>query len=196
MSIHWSLPNLQRVLPDDILGDIHLAYTDQSRPSDDDQPPIPFYNGITGDLLHRVPAPNLRRLSRARFRELCTRGLDIRWGKRLVEMTFGERDDGPVALRFEGNEELVRVDLVIGADGTNSKVRRLLMGEEDGAATASEWCLYNGVVCYGDADKAMFVRKPHPLCTLAFTEHGLAFCGSKPPSPCRPSLWTPENISG
>ncbi|KAB5554440.1 hypothetical protein GE09DRAFT_1173527 [Coniochaeta sp. 2T2.1] len=191
MSIHWSLPSLRRILPEDILADIHLAYTDQSRSYDNDQPPIPFYNGITGQVLHRVPAPNLRRLSRARFRELCARGLDVRLGKKLVGMSFDEKDDGPVTLRFEGDEEPVEADLVIGADGTNSKVRRLLIGEEDGVATASEWCMYNGVVCYGDAEKARFVREPHPLCTLAFTEQGLAFCGiQNVPNPDAPETWS------
>ncbi|KAB5525642.1 hypothetical protein GE09DRAFT_477118 [Coniochaeta sp. 2T2.1] len=191
MSVRWSLPNLQRILSEDVLADIHLAYTDQSRSYDEDQRPIPFYNGITGQVLHRVPAPNLRRLSRARFRELCARGLDVQWGKKLVDMSIDEKNDGPVTLQFEGDEEPVEADLVIGADGTNSKARRLLMGEEDGAARASEWCMYNGVVCYGDAEKALSVREAHPLCTLAFTEHGLAFCGiQNVPDPEAPETWS------
>lgn len=186
MSIHWSLPNLQQILPADILADMPLAYTDQHGAYDVAQPPVPFYNGLTGAIPHHVPAPNLRRLSRARFRDLCTRGLDIRWGKKLVDMTSCDpKDHGPVTLHFQDNnnnsgveDSVVEADLVIGADGTSSKVRRLLLGEEAGAATASEWSMYNGVACYGDAAKALFVREAHPLCALAFTDHGLAFCGS------------------
>lgn len=181
MSIHWSLENLQRILPDEILADISSAYTDQWRAYDEDQPPVPFYNGLTGDILQHVPAPNLRRLSRARFKELCSRGLDIHWGKKVVDMTCDEKEDGPVTLRYEGDvgsNAAVEVDLVIGADGTNSKIRRLLLGEDIGASRPSKWCMYNGIVCYSDADKALFVRAAHPLCTLAFTSHGLAFYGS------------------
>ena len=183
MSVHWSLPNLQRLLPESILADISAAYTDQHRSYDAPQPPIPFYDGMTGAVSHSVPAPDLRRLSRARFRELCVLGLDIRWGRKLVGMTAGGDDDGPVTLHFEdddaGTGEMIEVDLVVGADGTNSKLRRLLLGEEAGAAAASEWSMCNGTVCYGDADKARFLREAHPLCALAFTGHGLAFCGSE-----------------
>lgn len=179
MSVHWSLQHLQRILPDEVLVNIQVAYTDPFYPFDDGTEPLPFFNGPTGAVAYHVPAPDIRRLSRTRFRQVCTQGLDIRWEKRLVDITLGEgEDEPPVRLTFEDGET-AEADFVVGADGTNSKVRRWLVGEEAGRAKASAWSMCNGIVCYGDKEKALFLRNPHPLCSLAFSEHGLALCASK-----------------
>ncbi|MFB3388297.1 FAD-dependent monooxygenase [Flavobacterium sp. LAR06] len=54
----------------------------------------------------------------------------VQWGHQLVD--FKETDDESVTLSFQVNDEIknVKADLVIGADGIRSSVRRLLIGEE------------------------------------------------------------------
>jgi 2-polyprenyl-6-methoxyphenol hydroxylase-like FAD-dependent oxidoreductase len=155
------------------------AYTDPFYPYEENStPPIPFFNGPTGTVQVAIPAPNIRRLSRERFRKVLTQGLDIRWGKRLADVQLGgEEEEVSIKLIFEDGST-AEADFLIGADGTNSRVRGWLLGEEAGAAKPSAWSMCNGIVRYGEAAKALFLRKGHPLCSLAFTKHGLALCAS------------------
>lgn len=53
----------------------------------------------------------------------------VQWGHQLLD--FNERDDNSIDLRFQVNGEIknFRADLVVGADGIRSSVRRLLIGE-------------------------------------------------------------------
>jgi 2-polyprenyl-6-methoxyphenol hydroxylase-like FAD-dependent oxidoreductase len=179
MSVHWSLPHLTKILPASVIANLSAAYTDPFYPyADNSVPPIPFFNGPTGAVQVAIPAPNLRRLSRERFRKVLTQGLHIQWGKRLTDIQLGvKQGEAPVMLTFDDGSG-AEADFFIGADGTNSKVRRWLLGEEAGAAKPSAWSMCSGIVCYDTAEKALFLRKTHPLCILAFTEHGLALCAS------------------
>jgi salicylate hydroxylase len=54
----------------------------------------------------------------------------VQWGHQLVD--FAESEDGSVDLSFQANGALMscKADLVVGADGIRSSVRRLLIGEE------------------------------------------------------------------
>jgi hypothetical protein len=56
--------------------------------------------------------------------------------------------------------------VVIGTDGPNSTVRKILLGDK-AASLQLDVVLYNVNVCYGDAEKALEVRKLHPLNTVA-----------------------------
>lgn len=54
----------------------------------------------------------------------------VQWGHQLLD--FNECDDNSIDLRFQVNGEIknFRADLVVGADGIRSSVRRLLIGED------------------------------------------------------------------
>lgn len=54
----------------------------------------------------------------------------VQWGHQLVD--FKESSDGSVTLNFQVNSEIksAKADLVVGADGIRSAVRRLLIGED------------------------------------------------------------------
>ena len=54
----------------------------------------------------------------------------VQWGHQLVD--FKKTEDGKVALNFEvdGKRKTAVADLVVGADGIRSTMRRLLIGEE------------------------------------------------------------------
>lgn len=53
----------------------------------------------------------------------------VKWGHQLL--SFNDSDDGTVHLKFEVNNEIkfAKADLVVGADGIRSTVRKLLIGE-------------------------------------------------------------------
>jgi hypothetical protein len=172
MLIHWALPVFQNLLPDDILNDIRLAYTDPFYPYDKEKEAIPVYNGETGDILFHIPAIGMRRMSRTRLRRLCTRGLEIRWNKKLKDLRMEEA--GPVTVSFDDGDT-AEADFVVGADGTNSRLREWLVGEEAGKVSASAYAICNGIVSYNDAEKAKFLRAPHPICALGFFSKGGLF---------------------
>lgn len=54
----------------------------------------------------------------------------VKWGQQLVD--FKETEDGTVDLTFEVNGEVksAKADLVVGADGIRSTVRKLLIGDD------------------------------------------------------------------
>ncbi|KAK3353976.1 putative monooxygenase [Lasiosphaeria hispida] len=165
MIIHWALPTLRKMLPDEILNDLPSAYADPTYPYDQEKETIPFFNGLTGDLQFEVSAP-FRRMSRTRLRKACTKGLDIRYGNGVADLQVG--DDGSVTIVLEDGETAT-ADLVIGADGAQSKIRRWLVGEEASKATASEFAVANGIVKYGSAERAEALRSKHPVCSVSIT---------------------------
>lgn len=54
----------------------------------------------------------------------------VQWGHQLLD--FNEHDDNSIDLRFQVNGEIknFKADLVVGADGIRSSVRRLVIGED------------------------------------------------------------------
>ena len=79
MSIHWSRPLLNTLLPDDLLARLREAQVDPSYdPSDKTGYVVPFYNGKTGDHIVDIPMTNAIRVSRRKMRALCAEGIDIK----------------------------------------------------------------------------------------------------------------------
>ena len=78
MSIHWSRPLLETLLPSDLLGRIREAQVDPSYvASDSSGYVVPFYNGKTGDHIINIPMKNAIRVSRRKMRALCSEGIEI-----------------------------------------------------------------------------------------------------------------------
>ena len=71
-----------------------------------------------------------RQLLRSAFIEQLG-GIDkIKWGHQLID--FKESENNGIDIRFQVNDEIkhAKTDLLVGADGIRSSVRRLLIGEE------------------------------------------------------------------
>ena len=79
MGIHWSLPLLEALLPDDLNARLKEAQNDPflEVPLQDK---IPIVNGLTGKLLKALPVPKTIRVSRRKMRAFCTQGLDVQVG--------------------------------------------------------------------------------------------------------------------
>jgi 2-polyprenyl-6-methoxyphenol hydroxylase-like FAD-dependent oxidoreductase len=173
--IHWAMPTLQKLLPDHIVADLAVAYADSSYQYGREGDKLDFYNGETGEIKFSIPATGVRRFSRTRLRGLCTRGLDVRWGKQLKSLVV---DDDLARLTFEDDEK-TEANLVIGTDGSKSAVRRQLIGEEVGAARPSDMAICNGTVNFRDAEKARYIRDLCPITMVAFGLNGSALFARK-----------------
>jgi hypothetical protein len=82
MSIHWSRPLLEQLLPDELLARLREAAVDPSFDSSAEGGyVVPFYNGKTGEHIISMPMKNAIRVSRRKMRALCSEGLEIqvRW---------------------------------------------------------------------------------------------------------------------
>lgn len=120
-------------------------------------------NGATGELVNELPIPKFYRFLRSRLRALMSEGIDIAYGKKLSSLSYAE-DGASVTAHFEdGTSEKGR--LVIGADGSNSKVRRLLLGCE--RAKLKQLPLNATFINASfTREQALFLRSYHPLVTV------------------------------
>ena len=161
--MHWALSDFEKLLPEDIARDLPSAYTDQLYAFDTAREGLPFYHGKSGEVVYHALPTEWRRFSRTKLRQLCTTGLNIHWGKQLSSMNIGESE--PVTLHFkDGSSD--KVDLVVGADGSRSTVRQLLLGEA-GRPTLSGWVICSGIVKYEIIETARSLRRAHPICSVA-----------------------------
>ncbi|KAK4185124.1 hypothetical protein QBC35DRAFT_454601 [Podospora australis] len=191
MLLHWAWPVITKLIPPNLLEEVNAAYTDPSYPYDDKEiESIPFYNGLTGQLILNVPSA-ARRISRTRFRRLCSQGVDIHWGASITAINIPEPNDkDPVMITF-ANGKTAQADLVIGADGPNSFVRRFLVGEDKAKPAPTTIAIGNGLVKYTTAEMALKVRAPSPICALG-TLPGMAVFSAvqEVPDPNDPATWT------
>jgi hypothetical protein len=76
MSVQWGLPMLKDCLPPELFDRVYTAANDPNF-----EPPdpgiLPTLNGRTGELLKNVPLLRMYRVSRRRFRSLCSEGIDV-----------------------------------------------------------------------------------------------------------------------
>ncbi|KAI9809365.1 MAG: hypothetical protein M1827_006877 [Pycnora praestabilis] len=187
VSIHWSLPLLEHILPDDLRPRLQSTQNDPfyNTPEWDI---IPIYNGETGECMKEIPLPRTIRCSRRKLRALCAEGIDVQYGKKLRNVTYGQDGKGVIAHFTDGHE--VTGTTIIGSDGPRSMVRELLLGEK--AKPGSLGIIYShAVTSYGDAEKAKFVRKTHPIFSMAIHPDGtFAFVSIQDvPDPDKPETW-------
>jgi hypothetical protein len=171
MTIHWSKPLLEKLLPADLWNRIHEAQADPSfNAKDAAEYCIPFYDMKTGKHLKNAPVPHAIRVSRRKMRSFCAQGIEVQYGKSIVDVQYDDENSTVKAVYADGTS--ATGTLLVGADGHRSKVRELLLGKEKGGLSP----IPGGVqlvgvqICYNDAEKARHVRQLHPINWGAF--HG------------------------
>ncbi|MCJ1255548.1 hypothetical protein MMC24_003364 [Lignoscripta atroalba] len=187
MGIHWSLPLLESLLPEDLTARLKEAYNDPfvETPLQDE---IPIYNGLTGKIMKALPIPRTIRVSRRKMRAFCSQGIDVQYGKELCDISYGPNGVG-VTARFKNGDKLSGT-VIIGCDGPRSSVRDYLFGPEKASVTPLNVVHSNVAVQYNDAVKAKFVRSTHPLFSLV--THPDCFCFisiQDVPDPQKPETW-------
>ena len=77
MGLHWSLPQLESLLPPELWARLNEAQNDPFAEAQDGDP-MRVYNGLTGGVLMDVPIQGkIIRVSRRKFRAFLTQGLNI-----------------------------------------------------------------------------------------------------------------------
>jgi 2-polyprenyl-6-methoxyphenol hydroxylase-like FAD-dependent oxidoreductase len=106
----------------------------------------------------------------------------FQYGKILADVAFNESGNGVVATFTDGTT--VSGTMILGADGPRSKVREFAMsGAENAKVSPFPIWHHNMTVCYGDAEKARYLRRDFPTSYLALSQRSFhAFQSSKPNS--------------
>ena len=144
---------------------------------------LPCYNGNTGELLFKSPLPGSRRVSRQRLRTVLSRGIDVKWSKKVIQIKFPSDDnnksteyESPVQLIFDDGDTDA-ADFVLAADGASSTIRELLLGPEAARVQLAGFMFATGVTNYHDADKVVAVVKAHPVAAITLGMESVAGCG-------------------
>ncbi|KAI1864846.1 uncharacterized protein JN550_008666 [Neoarthrinium moseri] len=198
IACHWSSPTLAELLGEAKWSRIIEAQVDPNTPTPD-LDIAKMFNGATGEIMTTLPFPKFYRFLRSRLRALMAEDLDIVYGKKLVSLSYHNNTattttDGsnasPYAVaHFEDGTE-ARGRLVIAADGSNSKVRSLLLGAE----TAKPKRLPLAATFINASftrEQALFLRSYHPLINvIAHPDNMLGMLAMlDAPDPARPEDW-------
>jgi hypothetical protein len=87
MGIHWSLPQLESLLPPDLAARLKEAQNDPFWEAPE-QDTMKIYSGLDGEILKALPIPRTVRVSRRKMRVLCSQGIDVKvcdWGYPMLE---------------------------------------------------------------------------------------------------------------
>ncbi|KAI8960531.1 FAD/NAD(P)-binding domain-containing protein [Daldinia sp. FL1419] len=169
IALHWATVLLKSMVGPEKWKDVDRTMVDPYlKPA-----PVEYFsvlNGKTGELLAEKPAENLCRVLRSRLRSYAADGLpDLRFNKKLERISYAEDGKSVTAHFADGTSETGR--LLIGADGSQSKVRRELVGVERAAVKRLPF-VATFITASFPADYAVALRKiggnalislwPHP----------------------------------
>ena len=165
MRLHWAIPALEALMPDDFIAKIQGTQVDPNIPTSVADR-LPFINGQIGERIGEIKSSKFYCLRRDKFRQLLKGGLNIKWGKELADIIYSA-DKTKVTARFtDGTEDTGK--LLVESDGTHSTVRELLVGAEKAKVTATDFAT---AMCFTkhSRERALFLRaKPfHPLYQVA-----------------------------
>ncbi|KAL2127911.1 hypothetical protein VTI74DRAFT_9999 [Chaetomium olivicolor] len=129
LTLHWSLPALRSLLPEDLVARLPEAYVDRKAVEEGRASQFPFFDLSTGELKAKTPtAPESQRIrvTRDRFRRLLSEGLKIEWNKAVNNVETAA--DGTVTISFDDGSS-AEGSLVVACDGGSSRIRGLLFPE-------------------------------------------------------------------
>ncbi|KAL7625133.1 hypothetical protein AAE478_004347 [Parahypoxylon ruwenzoriense] len=128
VACHWSCPMLASLIGDAKWSRIRETLVDPHMPVED-VIKIRLLHGKTGEVFDEKPVPGLHRVLRSRLRYLITEDvIDVQFGKTLERISYADDGTSVTAHFADGTAETGR--LIVGADGSQSRVRWLLLGAE------------------------------------------------------------------
>ncbi|RVX72410.1 hypothetical protein B0A52_03598 [Exophiala mesophila] len=163
MLLHWGKEFLMSILPPELQARFDETLADPWYKGGDG---IPHVNGATGEVLGRVVMPGLVRVSRKKMRNFLTSDgrLNISFGKRLVTV----ESDGTTATAYFEDGSTESGNLIIGCDGSRSKVREFLVGKAASQPQETGMTLINHAFSGYTAEQALSFRRLHQVGTCAY----------------------------
>lgn len=133
LSLHWCLPHLDETVPQDIIDSIPDSLCNPHSFETGDHGKIQYMNlrdGRPKVVVERRSIARLARVSREKMVKVLMRNIDVQFSKQLSDITWPTSDT--VKAHFaDGTSDVGH--MLIGADGANSTVRRILCGPEAAA---------------------------------------------------------------
>ncbi|KAL8657430.1 MAG: hypothetical protein Q9226_001923 [Calogaya cf. arnoldii] len=127
LTIHWSLDTFWSLLPQHIVDKLPDVSVDPEASKRGENGNFLFFDLRSGETRWQVP-PNKRiRVSRERLRALLLEGLEVQWSKSLSSISTS--DPNSVTATFDDSTSATGT-LLVGADGTRSRVRSLLLAHD------------------------------------------------------------------
>lgn len=122
LTIHWALPTFKDLVPEDLVSRLPECYVNRGAVEAGEKGSFTFFDLSTGESRWQVPAAERIRVSREKLRALLLDGLDVEWSKNLQS---ADVTDGAVKATFSDGTSCTG-SILVGCDGANSAVRRLL----------------------------------------------------------------------
>ncbi|KAH7327348.1 hypothetical protein BKA65DRAFT_66354 [Rhexocercosporidium sp. MPI-PUGE-AT-0058] len=186
LNLHSASSDLRKLLTPDLYLRLREAYTDPNHIWKDLEY-TPWYNSMTGEIIHRVPRTDTINISRRRMRKLCSEGIEVNYGKSLSEISY---DEDKVTAYFADGSNL-QGDLLIGADGVRSVVREKLLGVEKAKVIPCHENFTTAIARYDDAETALRVRSGDWEACIGYHPDGMCnmVAISNVPDPDDPTTW-------
>ncbi|KIX92470.1 uncharacterized protein Z520_11790 [Fonsecaea multimorphosa CBS 102226] len=143
MTMFWAFKYYPHLLSEEMQARVHEAQVRSFYKSTDTEELV-LRNAATGEVLKKVNSPYAIRVSRARLRKFLLAGLDVKYNHELVNIEY--TPTGAIAYFSDGTTETGSI--VVGADGGQSLVRRLLLKELAVPESYPEYDMANLSVTY------------------------------------------------
>ncbi|KAF2007434.1 FAD binding domain-containing protein [Amniculicola lignicola CBS 123094] len=157
ITIHWALPAIESCLSPALFEKIDTIQVDPQQGLQDTGRFL-FLDIETAEPRYVIPPSFRRRISRLKLRKLLTTGIDVNWNKSVS--AFSPTKKGVHVSFTDGTH--VEGSILVGADGSGSKTRRLLVGEEQGRLNQLP-ANFMGVTVRLTPEKVMPLREIDPL---------------------------------
>lgn len=125
LTIHWALSAFESCLPPHLLSHLQGIQVDPQQGINDTGRFLFLYLS-TAEPKYMIPPSKRMRVHRQKLRNLLKEGIAVNWGKTLYSYT---QTSGSILAHFEDGTT-VEGSLLIGADGSSSRTRRLLFTQE------------------------------------------------------------------
>ncbi|KAH7323464.1 FAD-binding domain-containing protein [Rhexocercosporidium sp. MPI-PUGE-AT-0058] len=130
ITIHWALPALRTCLSPELYERLATIQVDPQQGIRDTGRFL-FLDLATAEPVYQIPPSERLRVNRLKLRALLAEGVDVRWGKYAVG--FDADIDGGEGVKVVFSDGTSAIgSVLIGADGSGSKIRRVLLGESVG----------------------------------------------------------------
>ncbi|TVY40613.1 putative FAD-dependent monooxygenase [Lachnellula subtilissima] len=126
ITIHWALPALKECLSPAIYERLSTIQVDPEEGRSNNGRFV-FLDLSTAEPRYEIPPSERLRINRLKFRSLLAEGVDVNWGKQISGFDLELEDC--IQVKFADGTS-TKGSLLVGADGSGSRTRRTLVGDE------------------------------------------------------------------